>query len=173
MTRSRRLPALAAAVLLAVSACRGRRGGPVEPGDAAPPFTLATLSGEVVRFPEGFAGRRGVVVRFWSVTCPVCERKMKELHPVSGRLAEAGVSFVAINVGQDRGTVEAVAGRLGARYPLLLDEPATAAKAWGVQALPTTFFVGSDGRVVEKLVGEVEVAAFEECARKLTAGGRP
>jgi len=165
-------PALGA--LLATAACRGSMGRPVERGDTPPPFSLETLQGEVLRFPEGFAGRRGVVVRFWSATCPVCEGKLKDLDPVAGRLAGTGVSFVAINVGQDRGMVEAISRKLGVGFPLLVDGSAATAKAWGVQTLPTTFFLGSDGRVVDKLVGDADAAAFEESARRLVApGGRP
>ena len=146
-------------------------GRPVERGDVPPPFALETLQGEVLRFPEGFAGRRGVVIRFWSATCPACGPRLKDLEPVAGRLAEAGVSFVAINVGQDRRTVEAIARKLVLGFPLIVDERAATAKAWGVRTLPSTFFVGADGRVREKLVGEADAAAFEESARKLVAPG--
>jgi cytochrome c biogenesis protein CcmG, thiol:disulfide interchange protein DsbE len=167
------LPALALAALLAVSACRGRKAAPVGRGDAAPPFALPALTGEVSRFPEGFAGRKGVVLRFWSATCPVCEERMKEFDPVAGRLAASGVAFVAVNVGQERAKVEAIARRLGVGYQFLLDEEAATAKAYGVDALPTTFFVGSDGRVRERVVGETGMDAFEVSARTLTAPPGP
>ena len=167
------LAAAGLGALLAASACRERRTGPVERGDAAPAFALPGLTGEVIRFPEGFAGRHGVVLRFWSATCSVCEERLKELDPAARRLASSGVSFVAINVGQEKATVERIARRLGLGYPLLLDQPAATAKRYGVRALPTTFFVGADGRVREKLVGETGTEAFEAAARKLVAPGGP
>jgi len=173
MTRRRLIApfALALAAVVATAACRGRVGRPVEAGDVAPAFALETLRGPTLRFPEGVAGR-GAVLRFWAVTCSACEREMKALDPVAERLAASGIAFVAVNVGQDRATVEKIATRLDLRYALLLDEPAATAKAWGVKSLPTTFFVGSDGRVRRKLVGESEAAEFERLARELLLPGK-
>ena len=163
-----------AIVVLAVAvgslACGGGRGGPLERGDPVPPFALETLEGPVLRFPEGLAGR-GVIVRFWAAWCRSCEGEMKEIDPIAERLAASGVSFVAVNVGQDRPAVEAFARRLGIRFPMLLDEPAATAKAWGVKGLPTTFFVGPEGRVRRKLVGAAEAGAFERFARELVVPG--
>ncbi len=92
---------------------------------------------------------------------------MKEIDPVAERLAASGVALVAINVGQDRAAVEKLGSRLGLRYPLLLDEPARTAKAWGVKSLPTTFFVGSDGRVRRRVVGESDAATLERFGQEL------
>ena len=153
-------------VTVVAAACGAGKGRPVEVGDAAPPFALETLRGPTLRFPEGVAGR-GIVVRFWAVTCSACERELKEIEPVAERLAASGVAFVAVNVGQDRASVEKLAARLELRYPVLLDEPAATARTWGVKSLPTTFFVGSDGRVRRKTVGESDAATLERFGQEL------
>ena len=153
------------ALLLSLPCCGGRKD-PVQRGDAAPPFALTTLAGQTLRFPEDVAGR-AVVVRFWAGWCRFCEPEMKEIDPVAARLSAEGVSVLAVNVGQDRASVQAFVDRLGFRYPALLDEPAATARAYGVKGLPTTFFILPDGRVKSRLVGEADTATFERLAREL------
>lgn len=139
-------------------------------GDAAPPFALTTLAGETLRFPSDFVGR-AVAIRFWAAWCPYCEKEMKEIDPVAARLAAEGLSVLAVNVGQDRSSVQSFVDRVGFRYPALLDEPAATARLYGVQGLPTTFFVLPNGKVRSRLVGEADAATFERLARELIAAG--
>ena len=77
------------------------------------------------------------------------------------------LTLLAVNVGQDRATAQAFVARLGISYPALIDESAATAKAYGVTALPTTFFVAANGRIHNKLVGEADAATFERLAREL------
>lgn len=161
--------ALPLALTLALSAC-GEGGVQVAGGDAAPSFALTTLAGETIRFPEDLAGR-AVVIRFWAAWCPYCEKEMKEIDPVAARLAAEGLSVLAVNVGQDRASVEAFVDRVAFRYPALLDEPAATARLYGVKGLPTTFFVLPNGKVRSRLVGEADAATFERLARELIAAG--
>jgi peroxiredoxin len=156
-------------LLLALSAC-GEGGRQVVGGDAAPPFALTTLAGETLRFPSDFVGR-AVAIRFWAAWCPYCEKEMKEIDPVAARLAAEGLSVLAVNVGQDRSSVQSFVDRVGFRYPALLDEPAATARLYGVQGLPTTFFVLPNGKVRSRLVGEADAATFERLARELIAAG--
>jgi len=153
------------ALLLALAGC-GAKTGQVQRGDAAPSFALTTLAGQTLRFPEDVAGR-GVVIRFWAGWCRFCEPEMKEIDLVAARLAAEGVSVLAVNVGQDRASVQAFVTRVGFRYPALVDEPAATARAYGVKGLPTTFFILPDGRVRTRLVGEADAATFERLAREL------
>ena len=153
------------ALLLALAGC-GRKTEQLQRGDAAPPFALTTLDGKTLRFPEDVAGR-AVVIRFWAGWCRFCEPEMKEIDPVAAHLAGEGVSVLAVNVGQDRASVQAFVSRVGFRYPALLDEPAATARAYGVKGLPTTFFILPDGRVRTRLVGEADAATFERLAREL------
>ncbi len=166
MARRFVLPVL---LFFALSAC-GEGGGQVVGGDAAPPFALTTLAGETIRFPEDLSGR-AVVIRFWAAWCPYCEKEMKEIDPVAARLRAEGLSMLAVNVGQDRTSVESFVERVAFRYPALLDEPAATARRYGVKGLPTTFFVLPNGKVRSRLVGEADAATFERLARELIEAG--
>lgn len=159
--------ASALALAVAAAACGPAPAGPRR-GDPAPPFALSTPAGRNVRFPEEFRGR-AVAVRFWAGWCRFCEPEMTALGPVVSRLEGEGLSYLAVNAGQSSDEVRAFAQRLGLSYPVLVDESAATARGWGVKALPTTVFVGRDGRIRRRLAGEADVATFERMARELLA----
>jgi peroxiredoxin len=139
---------------------------PLNRGDRAPGFVLAAVAGPTVHYPAGSDGGP-TVIRFWADWCAYCYQEMKDLEPVALRLKAEHLTLLAVNVGQDRATAQAFVARLGISYPALIDESAATAKAYGVTALPTTFFVAANGRIHNKLVGEADAATFERLAREL------
>jgi cytochrome c biogenesis protein CcmG, thiol:disulfide interchange protein DsbE len=161
-----RLWLTAAAIVgaLALTACGDP--APLNRGDRAPGFVLADVAGPTVRFPVAGEGAP-TVIRFWADWCAYCYQEMKDLEPVALRLKSERLTLLAVNVGQDRATAQAFVARLGICYPALIDESAATAKAYGVTALPTTFFVAANGRIHNKLVGEADSATFERLAREL------
>jgi cytochrome c biogenesis protein CcmG, thiol:disulfide interchange protein DsbE len=159
-----RLPAFAALFLLA--ACSSEPPPKVSRGDPVPAFDAERLDGARVRFPADYGGRP-VVIRFWADWCKYCEGEMKGIEPVYRRHKASGVEVLAINVGQDRAAASAFIGKLGIGYPALLDEDAKIARRYGVTGLPTTFFIGHDGKVAAKQVGEMTAEAFEQRVTEL------
>lgn len=130
-------------------------------GTAAPAFETVSLAGGVVKVPDDFKGRV-VALRFWADWCPYCRKEMTELQPVYARLHERGLEILAVNVAQDRDTVRRFITPLGIRYPVLLDPEGATARAYGVQALPTTWLLDGNGVVRGKIVGEATPAVFEQ-----------
>ena len=115
----------------------------VRTGMQAPAFTLPRLQGGTAAFPGDYPGRV-VAIRFWADWCPYCYQEMRDLGPTAARLAPRGLVVVAVNAGQERAKVDAFVAKLGIGYPVLVDETGATARAYGVSALPTTFFVAAD-----------------------------
>jgi peroxiredoxin len=153
-----KIPAFALLVLLA--ACSGGEPAKVSRGDTPPAFETVRLDGAPVHFPADLAGKP-VVIRFWADWCKYCEGEMKDIEGAYQRHRAAGLEILAVNAGQDRATTAAFVGKLGISYPALLDEDAKIAKRYGVTGLPTTYFIGRDGKVAAKQVGEMTAANFE------------
>jgi peroxiredoxin len=154
------------AALLLLAACSSEPPPKVGRGDTPPAFDTVRLDGTPVRFPADLAGRP-VVIRFWADWCKYCESEMKDIEVSYQRHKAAGIAVLAVNAGQDRATAAAFVGKLGISYPALLDEDAKTARRYGVVGLPTTYFIGRDGRVAAKQVGEMTAGAFEKQVAEL------
>jgi hypothetical protein len=74
------------------------------------------------------------------------ERLLRELGP-------QGLSVVLVNLGEDPQTVRQAARARGYRAPVLLDRTGEVGNLYGVNATPTTFVIGRDGRVLGRAIG--------------------
>jgi hypothetical protein len=74
------------------------------------------------------------------------ERLLRELGP-------RGLSIVLVNVGEDPQTVRRAARARGYQAPVLLDRDGGVGNLYGVNATPTTFVIGRDGRVLGRAIG--------------------
>lgn len=135
-------------------------------GVAAPAFSATRLDGSTVRFPDDVRGKP-VIIRFWAEWCRYCESEMKAIDRVYQRRRAQGLQVLAVNAGQDKATVVAFIKKIGVSYPALLDEESAIARQYGVVGLPTTYFVGTDGIIKTKVVGEADEATFDKLAGEL------
>jgi cytochrome c biogenesis protein CcmG, thiol:disulfide interchange protein DsbE len=156
-------------LMLLLAACNGPDTPAPVNGQPAPAFRLNALAGGEVNLPAGLAGKV-VAVRFWADWCPYCRKEMAELQPVYTRLQGRGLEILAINVAQDRDTVQRFVEPLGVAYPVLLDPDGATARAYGVKALPITFMVDAQGVVRGKIVGEATPEVFERKVLELLDG---
>lgn len=151
---------------LVLTACGGDDPARLNTGDAAPAFTTSSLGSASVKFPDDVHGKV-VVIRFWADWCHYCENEMKAIEQVWQRHKAEGLEVLAVNAGQSKAEVEVFIKKIGVTYPALLDEQAAISKKYGVLALPTSYFVGRDGKIRAKLVGEADEATFERIAMEL------
>ena len=159
--------AMAAAVLTAAAAHAA--GGGVAPsasnvariGSPAPDFTLRLLNGKSVTL-SSLKGRP-VVVTFWHSSCPHCQREAPVLDQVYQKYRGKGVVFLSVNVSWDH---EAPARKFVEEYrlqfPVGRDADGRIGDLYDVEATPTTFFIGKDGKLRERQEGAPEdVKAIE------------
>ena len=144
--RWRRWAVDALLVVLAVAAVGAwqTRGLPSS-GTGAPEFALGTLSLAQLR-------GRPVVLTFWAPWCGVCKAETPNLARLQ-RLAGERAHVVSVAVaysGED--AVRRFVREQGVTGPVGLGDDALQ-EAYGVSALPTTLFLGADGRVRHACVG--------------------
>lgn len=140
-------------------------------GSVAPAFTTIYMDGTTARFPDDFRGKP-VVIRFWADWCRFCEGEMTAIEQVYQRRREQGVEILAVNAGQDKSTIASFMQKIGATYPALLDEGSAITRSYGVVGLPTTYFVGADGLIKAKVVGESDEITFEKLLVGMLHGTR-
>lgn len=139
------------AAALGLSACDDRkeaanRSGAGEP---APELGAMTLDGETVRL-EDLKGRV-VLVNFWLAECGPCMAEMPQFEAFYRANRHKGLEILAINAGQPPEVIEAVARRLELSFPLLADPLKITTTRYNVLAYPTSFIIGGDGRLIERI----------------------
>jgi len=139
-------------------------------GTPPPGFTLPRLEGGSARFPDDYRGQV-VMIRFWADWCPFCKGEMSALEPVYQRLHDQGLHILAVNVRQDAQTAAAFVRSLGITYETLLDGSGEVARVYGVQGLPTTFVIGRDGTLHNRILGESTPELTERLVSDLLGAG--
>jgi peroxiredoxin len=163
-------PVLFVMSLLLLAACEGRPPK-LNTGDPAPAFTTTYMDGTPMRFPDDVRGKT-VIIRFWADWCTSCETELKDLEQIHRRRGAQGLVVLAVNEGQDAARVSNYIGKLGISYPSLLDVKMSIARQYGVDGVPTTLYVGADGRIRGKVVGAASAAVFDKLAEEVMNGTR-
>jgi cytochrome c biogenesis protein CcmG/thiol:disulfide interchange protein DsbE len=123
------------------------------PGFLAPDFSLQTTDGETIKLSE----LRGhpVLINVWASWCGPCRSEMPAMERVYQEYRDQGVEILGVNstIQDDPLKAEAFAKQIGLTFPILLDTAGEVTKAYQVRALPTSFFLDTDGIIQEVVVG--------------------
>jgi cytochrome c biogenesis protein CcmG, thiol:disulfide interchange protein DsbE len=116
-------------------------------------FTLDDVrSGRPAVSLQGLRGQP-VVLNFFASWCEPCTREMPALQAVAERY-RGRVQFVGVTFNDSRDNARKALERAGVTYPAGFDARSTLVDDYGVRGLPTTFFIGPDGNLVERKDGE-------------------
>jgi len=142
------------------------------PGDSPLDFQLRTLGGASMKLSQ-FRGHP-VIVDFWATWCGPCRRQIPELKTIYSRYHKSrGLEVIGIACDTIQGDgINAVApfvDEFKINYPILVANQ-TVIDALGVEAIPTTLFIGPDGRIVARVMGAGHAGELTEGARALMDG---
>ena len=132
--------------LLAVVALRLRTAqlGAVQPGDAAPAFTLITFDGEEIG-PEDMAGKV-VVVNFWAAWCKPCEQEAAHLQDAWELYAGRGdVLLLGVDYADTERPAKLYLQKFDITYPNGPDLGTRVSQAFRITGVPETYVIGKDG----------------------------
>ena len=149
------LIALWAAVLVAMQPAQA----PARIGTPAPSFALADLDGNPLRLAD--LRGRPVIVNFWASSCAPCVEEFPLLRTALAAHAGDGLAIVGI-VYQDRSeAAREFMVRMGATWPSAMDPAGTVAGQFGVFNPPETFFIGRDGVIAGRQIGQLSAADLD------------
>ena len=120
-------------------------------GNLAPDFQLQNLDGQSISL-SGLQGKP-VLLNFWATQCPPCRSEMPYLQEIYNEWSDKELTLVAINIGESSAKVERFMQSQNLSLPVLLDTKQDVAQKYGIQYIPTTFFIDKDGIIQEKIIG--------------------
>ncbi len=136
-------------------------------GSQAPEFELADLSGKKVRMSD--LKGHVVIVDFWATWCGPCRAEIPDFVRLQSKYREKGLTILGVVVNSEEKTVRSFSEDHDMNYPVLLNGDETTKLFGGIYAIPTTFVVDRQGRIVKKFIGAMSVGAFEEAIQPLLA----
>lgn len=135
-------------LLFAITSCQEKR--PIT--GKIPTVALKTYSGETLTL-SGEDDDVTLLV-FWATWCRPCLMEMPTLVKLHEKYRDRNFRVVSINVDDPGGQkVKPISRDYGINYPVLIGNEEVMKQFGGVQALPTSFIIGRDGRIREKLQG--------------------
>jgi thiol-disulfide isomerase/thioredoxin len=160
--------AVVAAGMLYFGFHMARRSGPA-PGmakpTAAPDFTLESLNGKSLRLSD--LRGKAVLLNFWATWCAPCKIEMPWFVELQSEYGPKGLQIVGVAMDDSsKEDIAKFAQDMGVNYPVLLGKEAVGEAYGGVPALPESFFIGRDGKIVDKIIGLKGKAEIEDAIRK-------
>ena len=102
-----------------------------------------------------------VVVNFWASWCVPCRKEMPDFERVAEDERDR-VAFVGVNHQDSRHDALALLHDTGVRYPVAYDPAGKTALAYGLFGMPTTLFIGPDGRLLGRHTGQMSAADLRQ-----------
>ena len=139
-------------------------------GKPAPDFELETLDGRKVHLSD-YKGK-AVLLNFWATWCGPCKIEMPWLVDFQKQYQAQGFEILGVAM-EDTKTedIAAFAKEMGVNYTVLRGREAVGEAYGGLPGLPTTFYIGLDGRIIGQHVGLIGRADMDEKIRVSPATG--
>jgi thiol-disulfide isomerase/thioredoxin len=132
-------------------------------GRAAPPEGLAPVEGQVVW------------VDFWASWCVPCRRSFPWLNSMHRKYGPNGLQIIAVNLDKDRALADKFLAEVPAEFALRFDPAGNLAKHYGVQAMPSSYLIDTDGNVLATHAGfrSADTADYEKAIEAALSKSRP
>lgn len=151
-------------------------GGPVEGRTnarltTAPPFTLTQFDGQRFDFAEQNL-QQPVFIYFWASWCIPCQTEAPVIESLWQEYRDRGVVFVGVNIWERPADGQAFAKQYKLSFPVVADEAGSVYIEYGVDGLPTAFFVAAGGRVRTQFSGPLDEPTLRGLLDEIAPSGR-
>jgi thiol-disulfide isomerase/thioredoxin len=128
-------------------------------------FSVTDLDGRPVS-SDSFSGKV-ILVNFWATWCPPCRAEIPDLIALQDKYRDR---LQIVGVSEDEDSIEEVkrfAAEHKINYPIVMSTPQLTKLFPGVRALPTSFILDTENRLVQKHVGMLHAEVTELETRAL------
>jgi peroxiredoxin len=134
--------------------------GVADQTEVAPEWSLTDMNGKTVRSTD-FKGKV-VILDFWATWCGPCRAEIPNFIALQKQYEKQGLVVVGVSVDEDGpDAVKPFAQKLGMNYPVVLADEKTREAFGGLEAVPTTFVIDREGRIVKEHVGFADKDEFQ------------
>lgn len=135
----------------------------------APDFTVYDEEGNAVKLSD-FIGKP-TVVNFWASWCGPCKMEMPDFDEKYAELGEE-VHFLMVNMTDGSQETKETAKKFvedsGYSFPVYYDTDMDAAMTYGVNAVPSTYFIDAEGHAIAVAQGIIDAATLQAGIDMLT-----
>ncbi len=128
-------------------------------------FELEDLTGSKISL-SGLKGKK-IFLNFWATWCPPCKAEMPDIEKLYQETKDTDLVILAVNVGEDKKTVESFIADNNYNFPVLLDVKGTVSQLYQVSGIPTSYFINSEGYLVDGVTGAIPLESMKEYVNNL------
>ena len=131
-----------------------------------PDWKLADLDGKTVNFSD-FRGKV-LILDFWATWCVPCRVEIPHFVELQKQYGDKGLTVIGVSLDQQGPeVVKKFVERLGVNYPVVIGNEKVVDAYGGIEAIPTTFVIDRQGRIVSRHMGYDDKAVFEKEIQRL------
>lgn len=131
----------------------------------APDFSLQSLDGKTMRLSD-FRGK-AILLNFWATWCGPCKIEMPWFVDLQKQYGSQGLQIVGVAMDDaSKEDIAKFAKDMGVNYPILIGKESVGDEYGGVPALPESFLIARDGKIVDRIIGLRGKAEIEDAVKK-------
>ena len=131
----------------------------------APDFSLDSLDGKTTHLSD-FRGK-AVLLNFWATWCGPCKIEMPWFVDLQKQYGPEGLQIVGVAMDDaSKEDIAKFAKEMGVNYPILIGKEAVGDQYGGVPALPESFIITRNGKIMDKIIGLRGKAEIEDIIKQ-------
>jgi len=132
-------------------------------GDEAPDFQLTQINDEndieTVKLSD-FKGK-GVMLNFWATYCKPCEAEMPYMEELYPKYKDKDVEIIAVSLDAAPLVIHKFINKYNLTFPIPHDSKGQVMDLYKIGPITSTFFIGPDGKIVDKVEGALTLDKLE------------
>ncbi|MDE3181529.1 MAG: TlpA family protein disulfide reductase [Acidobacteriota bacterium] len=133
----------------------------------APSFSVTGLDGQKISLDD-YRGKV-VILDFWATWCGPCRMEIPGFVQLQQKYGPQGFQMIGISMDDGPAPVRQFYSDFHMNYPVAMGSQKLSELYGGIIGLPTTFVIGRDGRIYDKIPGAVDRGLFDTEIQTLLA----
>ena len=134
-------------------------GMPIKEGVQAPDFTGELIDGTSITLSE--LQGKPVIINYWATWCGPCVKEMPAFERLKDDFGDK-FGIIAVNCGDDAGTVKDFVEENGYTFPVVLDEEYSISMLYPTNSIPYTVVLDAEGKVTHISTGALDADTMYE-----------